>query len=178
MLENATLSAHAMSATSTPLVTEHVGPSRELLENAPFLLKLLGMAAKEQSLQAFESSGLNPQHYAVLSLLDEGTRDTQAAVADALGYDRSHLVGLLDELEGEKLVERKRDPGDRRRHVVSLTSAGKKTLGRLRAIAKQVDAEFLAPLDADERRMLRALLLELVAHHDPRCGRVLGQTST
>jgi MarR family transcriptional regulator, lower aerobic nicotinate degradation pathway regulator len=167
-----------MNATSTPLETAHVGPSRELLQNVPFLLKLLGMAAKERSLQAFESSGLNPQHYAVLSLLEEGTRDTQATIADALGYDRSHLVGLLDELEGKSLVERRRDPGDRRRHLVSLTPAGKKTLGRLRAIAKQIDAEFLAPLDADERRQLHALLLELVAHHDPRCGRVVEQAST
>jgi MarR family transcriptional regulator, lower aerobic nicotinate degradation pathway regulator len=167
-----------MTATSTPLEAAHVGPSRELLQNVPFLLKLLGMAAKERSLQAFESSGLNPQHYAVLSLLEEGTRDTQATIADALGYDRSHLVGLLDELEGKSLVVRRRDPGDRRRHLVSLTPAGKKTLGRLRAIAKQIDAEFLAPLDADERQQLHALLLEVVAYHDPRCGRVVEQAGT
>ena|SRR5919109_126497 len=177
MLGRATLSPHAMDATSTSLVTEHVGPSRELLRNVPFLLKLLGAAAKERSLQAFESSELNPQHFAVLSLLEEGTRDTQATIADALGYDRSHLVGLLDELEGKNLVERRRDPGDRRRHLVSLTPMGKKSLGRLRTIAKQVENEFLAPLDADERRQLHALLLELVAHHDPRCGRVVEQAS-
>src|SRR5919109_4671547 len=154
MLGRATLSPHAMDATSTSLVTEHVGPSRELLRNVPFLLKLLGAAAKERSLQAFESSELNPQHFAVLSLLEEGTRDTQATIADALGYDRSHLVGLLDELEEKNLVERQRDRSDRRRHVVSLTPAGKKTLGELRAVAKQVETEFLAPLDPEDRQAL------------------------
>jgi DNA-binding MarR family transcriptional regulator len=163
-----------MTTTPTSPTPEKAGPSRELLQNVPFLLKLLGAAARERSLQAFESSGLNPQHYAVLSLLEEGTRETQATIADALGYDRSHLVGLLDDLEARNLVERRRDPGDRRRHLVSSTPAGKKTLGQLRAIAKQVEAEFLAPLDADDRRALHALLLELVAHHDPRCGGVVG----
>jgi DNA-binding MarR family transcriptional regulator len=59
---------------------------------------------------------------------------------------------------------------DRRRHLVSLTPAGKKTLGQLRAISKQVESEFLVPLDEDERQALHALLLQLVAHHDPRCG--------
>ncbi len=178
MLGDATLRPRAMTVSTTPLVPERPGPSRELLQNTPYLLKLLGMAARERSLGAFESTGLSPQHYAVLSLLEEGARETQATVADALGYDRSQLVGLLDELEGKGLVERRRDPGDRRRHLVSMTSAGKKTLGQLRAIAKQVEQEFLAPLDAHERQSLHALLLELVAHHDPRCGGVVGAAGT
>jgi len=154
---------------STSIPVEPAGPSRELLRSTPFLLKRLGMAAKERSLEAFESTGLSPQHYAVLSLLEEGTRETQATIADALGYDRSQLVGLLDELEEQKLIERRRDPGDRRRHLVSLTPVGKTTLGQLRAIAKQVEKEFLAPLDPEQRRTLHLLLLELTAYHDPRC---------
>jgi MarR family transcriptional regulator, lower aerobic nicotinate degradation pathway regulator len=158
-----------MSVSPTPLALEPAGPSRELLRSTPFLLKRLGAFAKERSLEAFESSNLNPQHYAVLSLLEEGTRETQATIADALGYDRSHLVGLLDELEERNLIERRRDPGDRRRHLVSLTLVGKTTLGQLRAIAKQVEKEFLAPLDPEQRRTLHMLLLELTAHHDPRC---------
>jgi DNA-binding MarR family transcriptional regulator len=174
MLVDATLRSRAMTVSTTPLAPERPGPSRELLKSTPFLLKLLGTAAKERSLGAFEPTGLNPQHYAVLSLLEEGTRETQATIADALGYDRSHLVGLLDELERKTLVERRRDPSDRRRHLVSLTPAGKKTLGQLRAIARQVEKEFLAPLDPEERQALHALLLELVAYHDPRCGGVVG----
>ena len=146
------------------------GPPQELLMSSAFLIKRLGMMIKESSLAALEPTGLTHQHHAVLTLLDEGVRETQGEIADTLGYDRSHLVGLLDELEAKSLVERRRDPGDRRRHLVSLTPAGKKSLGRLRAIAKQLEEEFLAPLDAAERRTLHTLLLELAAHHDPRCG--------
>ena len=158
-----------MSTAASTSVPVHARPSRELLLSTPFLLKRLGWAAKEQAYEAFESTGLNPQHHAVLSLLDEGTRETQATIAEALGYDPSHLVGLLDELGERDFVERRRDPSDRRRHLVSLTPVGKEALGKLRAVAKRVENEFLAPLDADEREALHALLLRLAAHHDPRC---------
>ena len=160
----------AMTTTPTPSTpTVQAGPSRELLLSTPFLLKRLGMAVKERALTAFESTGLNPQHHAVLSLLDEGARETQATIADALGYDRGHLVGLLDELEGKGFVERRRDPADRRRHLVSLTPTGADALRELRSIAKSVEKEFLSPLAADERHTLHALLLELARYHDPRC---------
>src|SRR5262245_48221964 len=87
----------------------------ELVASTTFLLKRLGFAAKEQSFTAYEAMGLHPYHYAIMLLLDEGTRETQGSIADALGYDRGQLVGLLDELEEEGLVARRRDPKDRRR---------------------------------------------------------------
>jgi MarR family transcriptional regulator, lower aerobic nicotinate degradation pathway regulator len=158
-----------MAISEIPSAPENIGPSRELLQSTPFLLKRLGTFVKDRSLEAFEAHKLSPPHYAVLSLLDEEARETQATIADALGYDRSQLVGLLDELEGESLIERRRDPVDRRRHVVSLTTAGRSELRKLRATAKKVEERFLAPLNSDDRRTLHALLLELTVHHDPRC---------
>ena len=141
----------------------------ELLASSLFLLKRLGFAAKSRSLDEYERYGLSPYHHAILALLDEGVPETQAAIADSLGYDRGTLVGLLDELEDGGLIERKRDPDDRRRHVVRLTADGKHTLAKLRALAKRVEDEFLAPLDAEQREALHALLLVLAERHEPRC---------
>jgi DNA-binding MarR family transcriptional regulator len=144
---------------------------KELVASALFLLKRLGGAAKEESFAAYEALGLHPYHYAVLAVLDEGDRETQGAIADALGYDRGQLVGLLDELEDAGLVERRRDPADRRRQIVQMTPAGRKTLGKLRALSTRLDDEFFAPLDAGERVQLHGLLLRLAEEHLPHCRR-------
>jgi len=118
---------------------------------------------------AYEQEGLHPYHHAILIALDEGSHETQGAIADALGYDRGQLVGLLDELEERDLLERKRDPDDRRRHLVRPTTAGKRTLKRLRTVARQSEDEFLAPLTEAERARLHTLLLKLAEKHEPRC---------
>jgi MarR family transcriptional regulator, lower aerobic nicotinate degradation pathway regulator len=141
----------------------------ELVASNLFLLKRLGFAAKQRHVDEYERIGLNPYHFAILALLDEGAPETQAEIADSLGYDRGTLVGLLDELEEQRLVERKRDTLDRRRHLVRLTAEGKKMLGKLRALSKRLEDEFLAPLDTEQREQLHALLLELAELHEPRC---------
>ena len=145
-----------------------VRPPRELVDSTSFLLKRLGWAIKDRTFEAFEEAGESPYHYSILAVLEESARETQATIADALGYDRSWLVGLLDELEAAGSIERRRDPADRRRHLVSLKPAGKKKLARLRAISQRVDEEFFAGLEPAKRESLHALLRELAAHHDPR----------
>src|SRR5205823_11824705 len=142
---------------------------QELVDSPTFLLKRLGYAAKEQAMGAYEETGLHPYHHAILLVLGEGAPETQGSIADALGYDRGQLVGLLDELEERGLVERRRDPNDRRRHVVSLTADGKKALQKLRALSKRIEDQFLAPLSEAERAKLHTLLLRLAEKHEPRC---------
>jgi DNA-binding MarR family transcriptional regulator len=142
---------------------------KELVESTIFLLKRLGFAAKGKSMAAYEERGLHPYHFAVLIALAESSHETQGAIADSLGYDRGQLVGLLDELEERSLVERKRDPNDRRRHLVSLTPDGRRTLKELRVLSKRLEDEFLAPLNDAERDQLHALLLRLAEKHEPRC---------
>jgi MarR family transcriptional regulator, lower aerobic nicotinate degradation pathway regulator len=144
------------------------GPPKELLTSASYLLKRLGFAVKGRMVDAFEETGLSMYDHSILALLREEPRETQAMIAEALGFDPSHLVGVLDDLEERGLVERRRDPSDRRRHLVTLTPAGEEALTKLRAIVKRVDDDFFEPLDAAERKTLTALLARLAGHQDAR----------
>src|SRR5207244_2932767 len=135
-------------ATVDPQVTHTSALPRlpkELVASTTFLLKRLGYTAKERAMEAYEETGLHPYHYGVVTALGENPHETQGSIADALGYDRGQMVGLLDELEERNLVERQRDPKDRRRHLVRLTPEGKRTLKQLRALAHRIEDDFLAP---------------------------------
>jgi DNA-binding MarR family transcriptional regulator len=147
----------------------------ELISSPVFLLKRLGFKAKELHVDAYSEAGVHPYHYAVLATLAEGERETQGAIADALDYDRGQLVGILDEMEEHGLVERRRDPEDRRRQVVVTTPEGKKALTKMRALAKRLDDEFLVALTPEQRQQLQQLLLVLALEHVPNC-QVTGAT--
>jgi DNA-binding MarR family transcriptional regulator len=145
------------------------GYPAELVNSTVFLLKRLGMAGKEWSFERYDEFGLHPYHHAILAVLDEGAAETPGAIADALGYDKGQLVGLLDELEESGLIERHRDPDDRRRHVVHMTPAGRKMLERVRRVSRRLDEEFLASLSERERQQLHELLLKVAEWHLPGC---------
>jgi DNA-binding MarR family transcriptional regulator len=143
--------------------------AREQLASSGFLLARLGFAFKGRAIAAFEKEGFELYDYGVLALLAEGTRETQSTIADALTVDPSRMVALLDSLEKRNLIVRQRDLQDRRRHVVSITASGKKELGRLRSLIKELEEEFFAPLDAESRKALHGLLFHLATELDPRC---------
>ncbi|HXY85050.1 MAG TPA: MarR family winged helix-turn-helix transcriptional regulator [Gaiellaceae bacterium] len=156
------------SATETPAHPIN-RVARELVASSGFLLARLGFGFKAKAIGRFEQAGFEIYDYSVLAILAEGARETQATIADVLTLDPSRLVALLDSLEDRGLIQRQRDPHDRRRHVVSITAVGKRELSRLRALIKQLEEEFFAPLDPASRDTLQELLLQLAAHNDPRC---------
>jgi DNA-binding MarR family transcriptional regulator len=139
------------------------------VSNSGFLLARLGMAFMTQAVEAIAKSGHDVYDYSVLAILAEEAREAQATIATTLDIDPGRLVALLDSLEDRGLAIRRRDPRDRRRHLVSITDEGEKELARLRTVVRQVEDDFFAPLDAASRKQLQAYLLRLAAGHDPRC---------
>jgi DNA-binding MarR family transcriptional regulator len=140
----------------------------ELVKSMVFLLGRLGLTVKKQAIEELESAGFSPYDYGVLALAADGACKTQGTIADSLGLDRSQLVGMLDGLEERGLIERRRDPNDRRRHAIMLTADGKRQLARLRSIVERIEDEFFAPLDPAQREQLHELLVEVARYHDPR----------
>ena len=149
---------------------EHRPPAlpEELIASTVFLLGRLGYGIKTRAIDELEQAGFSMYEYSVLAMLSEEARTSQATIADALRLDRSQLVGVLDTLEERGLVERRRDPADRRRHAVSPTPEGKRQLVRLRSIVKRLEDAFLEPLDAEARATLHDLLLRVACSQDCR----------
>ncbi|TWD81735.1 DNA-binding MarR family transcriptional regulator [Kribbella amoyensis] len=105
--------------------------------------------------------GLSMWGYAVLTRLAERPAETQQALAQAIGYDKTRLIALLDTLEADGLVIRTPDPADRRARTVGLTRAGQDRFRAARAAVRAMEQEFLGDLTAAEKRALLAVLPRL-----------------
>jgi DNA-binding MarR family transcriptional regulator len=127
-----------------------------------FLLARVGGESRRRWAQSLGTLGLRPSHYSVLMALAELGPISQRSLSDVIGADPRNVVGLVDLLEERGLLERGRDPDDRRRHGVRLTAAGVDTLTRLRRVGAAVEEEFLSALDEAERTRLHELLLKLL----------------
>lgn len=105
---------------------------------------------------------LRPRHMIALTLLHEHGPLSQQALGEALSLDPSNVVGLLNDLEERGLVTRQRDPADRRRHIVSLSPAGKQELAASGTRLVDVEEHVLSALSPAERAQLLALLVRAV----------------
>jgi MarR family transcriptional regulator, lower aerobic nicotinate degradation pathway regulator len=102
--------------------------------------------------------GLRPRHLVALTVLRDRGGSSQQALAATLEMDGTNIVGLLNELEADQLIERRRSPQDRRRHVVELTDAGAQQLAKVECALAAVENEVLGALDESQRETLYALL--------------------
>lgn len=102
--------------------------------------------------------GMNLKQFGVLNLLSEQEQLTQQALAGILSVDANTVVHLLNGLEDEGLAERRRDPEDRRRHIVAITPKGRRALDKAEQGLETLEDEVLANLDAAERKQLHELL--------------------
>ena len=122
-------------------------------------------------------AGLRPPSMGVLAVVEKRQPVSQRQISDELGIDASDVVGVLDILEAASMVERRRDPRDRRRHAVVLTELGETAARRFAAVRTKVTARVLADLDHEERRTLVELLDRVTARWASRCEPVLARDS-
>ncbi len=101
----------------------------------------------------------------MLAALDEAGAVSQATLSRRTTIDRSDMVATINELTEQGLVERKLDRDDRRRNVITITTAGRRQLRKLDRRLASVQDQLLAPLSASERKQLIRLLTQVVDHH-------------
>ncbi|MCU1362244.1 MAG: transcriptional regulator, MarR family [Acidimicrobiaceae bacterium] len=109
-----------------------------------------------------ELLGQTLKELGALSYLRDYDEVPQQALVDGLCIDANYCVLLLNDLESSDLVERRRDPTDRRRHLVSMTDEGRKALHRAEAAQQTLEDEILGALNEDERATLTHLLRKAI----------------
>lgn len=147
--------------TSLPIINQPVHGSAALLDHLARRMRL-------RAETVLAPLGLRPRHLVALTVLRDREGSTQQALAATLEMDGTNVVGLLNDLEAEELVVRRRSPEDRRRHVVELTDEGLKRLAKAELRLAAAEGDVLRALDEEQREALYHLL-QLAAAGEADC---------
>ena len=98
--------------------------------------------------------------YMMMSTIADAQCQSQVALAERLGLDRTTVTYLLDGLEREDLLKRTPDPADRRVRHVNLTEYGAARLAELAKAVDAVEAQVLSRLSSTEAEHLRHILVK------------------
>jgi len=110
-----------------------------------------------------ELLGMRLKQFLLLGYVGDRGAVSQQELETGLVMDANSVVLLLNETEATGWSVRKRDPADRRRHMVELTDAGKLAVERAEKAREGIEDEVLSDLSADERKALRKLLKRVLA---------------
>jgi DNA-binding MarR family transcriptional regulator len=102
--------------------------------------------------------GLRPGEFSALAIISANPGLSQAKLAREVGLDKSAAVAVVDDLERLGFAERRRSPGDRRRHALYTTAAGEAALGKMFARLQSVEQDVLNVLGPRDLQVLSAML--------------------
>jgi DNA-binding MarR family transcriptional regulator len=131
------------------------------------LIDHLARISRRAADAAMADGSLRPRHVIALTLLGQRGPMTQHAVGAALSLDPSNVVGLLNELEERGLITRRRDPADRRRHIVEVSATGAQELAQTYAQLATVEDDLFKTLTSQQRATLHELLAFAVVGLSP-----------
>lgn len=143
--------------------------SLQVRHRSSALIDHLARLMRLRAESALAPLGLRPRHLVALTVLRDHGSPTQQALVAALRIDRTNLIGLLNELEREGLIVRRRSAEDRRRHFVEMTDDGRERLSEAEAALAVAEEEVLGALDGEQRETLYQLLLQATTSHVVDC---------
>jgi DNA-binding MarR family transcriptional regulator len=125
----------------------------------PTLLMIkLGRITMHRFTEALEPFGIRPRHVAALIELRDRGELTQQSLCGQLHLDPTNVVAILNELEKRGYATRRRDPEDRRRHLVEVSKKGLAVIEKVSDVMDGVEEELLDGLEPAEREQLESLL--------------------
>ena len=142
-----------------------VGSAGDSVEHLPFIGFLINKAAQSvvaRSDALLEPFGINSRHYGILYVIVQEPGLPQKAIGEKLRIDRTTMVKLVDDLEKLGLVQRQKDPNDRRAYALSLSALGEEKLPDISQHVQQAEALILASLTPEEIQQLLAILIKLL----------------
>ena len=135
------------------------GPASE--DDIAYLLVQLGFHVARRLSERLAPLGLEPRQFGMLTRLAANEGKSQQAVGELIGLNPTRMVFLVDELEKQGLVERRRNPADRRSYELYLTDQGRAKLSEAQRVSTGHDREIGASLTGAQRRELAALLRQV-----------------
>jgi DNA-binding MarR family transcriptional regulator len=133
--------------------TRHDAPG--IAKRWPTLLMIkLGRITTHRFTEALEPFGVRPRHVAALIELRDHGELSQQSLCGRLHVDPTNLVAILNELEQRGFATRRRDPQDRRRHIVEVSKKGLAVIEKASKVMDEVEEELLQGLEPAEREAL------------------------
>lgn len=113
-----------------------------------------------------EPHGLSDSRWFVLYLLSKKDNQIQKDLARQLEQEQSFMTRLIDGLEQRNLVERKRNPDDRRSFCISITEEGKKAFEKGKVLYEEFKDTILGGFQPEEHDQLLNYLYRLRKNAD------------
>jgi DNA-binding MarR family transcriptional regulator len=139
------------------------GEPEKARTGSAFLLAQLGAHAAARFAGRIAGLDLTPAQAGLLRLIAWEPGQSQQAFARQLGTPASRLVLLVDDLEGRGLIERRRNPDDRRHYALCLTAEGSQFMKELGQVGSAHEDDICAALDLAERQELNRLLRRIAS---------------
>jgi DNA-binding MarR family transcriptional regulator len=144
-----------------PKATRESAPPGIAKQWPTLLMIKLGRITMHRFTEALEPFGIGPRHVAALIELRDRGELTQQSLCGQLHLDPTNLVAILNELERRGFAARRRDPEDRRRHLVEVSKKGIAVIEKASAVMDGVEEDLLDGLEPAEREQLEGLLISM-----------------
>jgi len=137
-----------------------------LRNQTSFVLIKLAALLRQDCTEQLAGTGLSQHQHAILCCLDEYGPACQKDIADRLGIDGGDTVAFVDGLDQGGLITRERDQRDRRRQILTITTAGRRALRRVEKLLEAAEFGLLAALTEQQRAEIHKSATQALASHD------------